>query len=468
MKAIKFMDIVKEVKAIDYTAKDRFIEVTSVEFDSRKVTPGSLFVPLVGGATDGHDYVQKAIENGAVATFWSRSADQAPSDQIAVIFVDDTLKAMQDLAAYYRRLHNPIVVGITGSNGKTTTKDMTAACLAAKYHVHKTQGNYNNEIGGPYTILQMPADTEVLVCEMGMSEFKEIELLSQIAQPDIAAITLIGESHLEFLGSRAGIAQAKLEILAGLKEDGVFIYPGNEPLIQSQMPELTKSIQMRSFGFDSSFDAYAYDLVEEQAGTYFKTNLDPNVRCMIPVIGSYNVSNALIALSIAKELQVPLEQAIFQLAQFQLTKNRLEWLKTLNGANLLNDAYNASPTSMMAVLKTLATAKMEATGRKIAVLGDIRELGDQTEYFHRHLSQGLDPQVIDKVYLFGPYMAYLADEIKDKYAKDQIFYEESQHDRLVAALEADIQEDDIVLVKSSFGTDLLQVVTALTGKKVKD
>ena len=175
MKAIRLMDVVKYTKAIDYTAKDRQISITSVEFDARKVTPGSLFVPLVGGATDGHSYIQQALDNGAVATLWSADPAQAPSDDLAVVFVDDTLQAFQDLANFYRRDLNPIVVGVTGSNGKTTTKDMTAMVLQAKYRVHKTQGNYNNEIGLPYTLLQMPEDTQVAVIEMGMSDFGEIK-----------------------------------------------------------------------------------------------------------------------------------------------------------------------------------------------------------------------------------------------------------------------------------------------------
>ncbi|MCW6680080.1 UDP-N-acetylmuramoyl-tripeptide--D-alanyl-D-alanine ligase [Aerococcaceae bacterium NML130460] len=461
MKPIKLMDVVKHVYAIDYTAKNRNILVENVEFDSRKITQNSLFVPLVGGATDGHDYIQQAIANGAIATLWSADPALAPSDDIAVIFVDDTLEAFQKLANYYRHLIDPIVVGITGSNGKTTTKDMTAMTLTAKYRVHKTEGNYNNEIGLPYTLLKMPADTQVCVCEMGMSGFGEIKLLSEIAQPDIAAITLIGESHLEHLGTRAGIAQAKLEILHGLTENGVFIYPGNEPLIESEMPEVERMMYLRSFGFNPDCDVYAYDLVEEQNQTFFKTNVDNNVTCVIPVLGAYNVSNALIALSVAEVLDVPMEQAIFTLSQFKLTANRLEWLKTHHGADLLNDAYNASPTSMRAVLQTFST--LDAS-RKIAVLGDIRELGENSAQFHSELSASLDPSKIEKVYLFGTKMRALYDTLQTKYSAEHLFYEESNHERLIEALNQDVRSTDMVLVKSSFGTDLLKVVETLRRK----
>lgn len=464
MKPIKLMDVVKHVHAIDYTAKDRTIEINNVEFDSRKVTPGSLFVPLKG-ATDGHNYIQQAIDNGAIATLWSNAESEAPSDQIAVVLVDDTLIAMQDLAKYYRQVINPIVVGITGSNGKTTTKDMTATTLAAKYIVHKTQGNYNNEIGLPYTLLKMPEDTQVCIAEMGMSGFGEIELLSHIAQPDIAAITLIGESHLEFLGSREGIAKAKMEILSGLKPGGYFVYPGNEPLIAARLETLNPLFKTSSFGFDPMYDVYAEDLSEEQSKTYFKTNVDPNIVSSIPVIGAYNVSNALIALTIAKYLNIPMEQAIFQLSQFKLTAHRLEWMKTLNGADLLNDAYNASPTSMRAILTTLSNVPVEKSGRKLAVLGEVRELGEASEALHRGLSDALNPKKIDAVYLFGKEMRYLYEELQTKYEIAQLFYEEKEHQVLIDQLQKDIHSDDVVLMKSSLGVDLLKVVTALTGQE---
>ncbi|MGF3067298.1 UDP-N-acetylmuramoyl-tripeptide--D-alanyl-D-alanine ligase [Facklamia sp. P12945] len=468
MKAIQINEIIKTLKLNPFNYQPVLgQEITSVEFDSRKVKKASLFVPLVGGTTDGHDYIQNAIDNGAIACFWSRPIEEAPSEQLIVIKVEDTLAAFHQLANYYRHLIQPIVIGITGSNGKTTAKDMTAMSLTSKYSVHKTQGNYNNEIGMPYTLLQMPEDTQVCVLEMGMSDFGEISRLSKIAEPDIAVVTIIGESHLEFLGSRQGITQAKLEILDGLTSNGIFLYPGNEPLIEAELQKKQVKIKSYCFGFEKSDDFYAYAINQEYNKTFFRTNIDENVLCSIPIIGAYNVTNALIALSIAKLLEVPTEQAIFQLSQFKLTANRVQWLTTKNGARLLNDAYNASPTSMRAVLNTLADVEVEGAGRKIAVLGDIRELGAKSEEYHRSLKDSLDVSVLDKVYLFGDQMAYLYDELQKTFAKEQLFYEKADHQRLIDALSIETSNEDVILVKSSFGVDLLSVVTALTGIKTQ-
>ncbi|MCR8969545.1 UDP-N-acetylmuramoyl-tripeptide--D-alanyl-D-alanine ligase [Facklamia sp. 7083-14-GEN3] len=468
MKAIQINEIIETLK-LNPSAYQSVLdhEISSVEFDSRKIQNASLFVPLVGGTTDGHDYIQNAIDNGAKACFWSRPLEEAPSEQLIVIKVEDTLAAFHQLANYYRHLIKPIVIGITGSNGKTTAKDMTAMSLTSKYIVHKTQGNYNNEIGMPYTLLQMPAETQVCVLEMGMSNFGEISSLSKIAEPDIAVVTIIGESHLEFLGSRRGITQAKLEILDGLTSNGIFLYPGNEPLIEVELQKKQANLKSYRFGFEEDYEFYAYDINQEYNKTFFRTNIDENVLCSIPIIGAYNVTNALIALSIAKLLEVPTEQAIFQLSQFKLTANRVQWLTTKNGARLLNDAYNASPTSMRAILKTLADVEVEGAGRKIAVLGDIRELGAKSEEYHRSLKDSLDLSVLDKVYLFGDQMAYLYDELQKTFAKEQLFYEKADHQRLINALNKETSNEDVILVKSSFGVDLLSVVTALTGIKTQ-
>lgn len=463
MRPIPLMEVVKAVHAIDYTAKDRQLMIDQVEFDSRKVKPGTLFVPLTGGQRDGHDFIQDAIDRGAVACLWSQSQATAPSDALATIFVDDTLQAFQALAKFYRDWLDPVVVGITGSNGKTTCKDMTLQVLAARYRVHGTLGNYNNEIGLPYTLLTMPEDTEVLVCEMGMSGFGDIALLSQLAQPDVAVITLIGESHMEFLGSRAGIAQAKLEILTGLKPEGVFIYPANEELLQAHRRQDPKPVKAFRVGLEATADLYARDIESGQYATTFKTNLTGEVQCIIPIMGSYNVMNALLALGVGMTLDVPLAQMVFQLSQVQLTGGRLEWLPGIQGAQILNDAYNASPSSMKAAIQALASLPDQGQ-RKLLVLGDIRELGEESASYHRDLAQVIDPDILGPVYLFGPEMEVLYQELGQRYPDMALHYIPDSHRDLVQALRDELQAGDQVLVKSSFGVDLLQVVQALRGQ----
>jgi UDP-N-acetylmuramoyl-tripeptide--D-alanyl-D-alanine ligase len=456
MKPLRIIDVVKAVGAIDYTSANRFAEITSVVFDSRKAEPDSLFVPLQG-ETDGHDYVQSAIKNGATATLWSRAAGEAP-EEIAVILVDDTLEALQKLAEAYLTMVHPKVVAITGSNGKTTTKDMTAAVLSARFRVHKTQGNYNNEIGMPMTILEMPEDTEVLVLEMGMSNFGEISLLSRLARPDVAIITLIGDSHLEFLGSRRGIAQAKLEILDGLKPEGTFIYPGDEPLIAEELPQ-GSSFRQLTFGTDETDAVYAYAVVPGKTRTTFRVNLDPAVDLEIPVLGVYNVRNALAALAAAQVLGLTMAEVKEALATFQLTANRTQWLEGINGSQLLNDAYNASPTSMTAVLRSFAQLPRE--GKKIVVLGDIRELGEHSSEMHAALATEISSEDFDQVYLYGAEMAALYEKLKPAFPEGALYHYVGEKAPLIDKLKTELQQADQVLIKSSFGTDLLAVVAAL-------
>lgn len=456
MKPMRIIDVVKAVKAIDYSSDNRFAEITSVVFDSRKASRESLFVPLKG-ATDGHDYVQAAIANGATATLWSAPEEEAPED-IAVILVKDTLTALQDLARAYLNEINPKVVAITGSNGKTTTKDMTAAVLNAKYNVHKTEGNYNNEIGLPYTILEMPADTEVVVLEMGMSGFGEISLLSKLATPDVAAITLIGESHLEFLGSRRNIAKAKLEILEGLKSDGLFIYPIDEPLLREEMP-IQGDYHKATFGIDHTASVYAYGIQSGKEETSFKVNIDETVIFSIPVLGEYNVQNALVALCIAEHFGISMLDAKGYLEHFELTENRSQWVPGIKGSQILNDAYNASPTSMKAVLE--AYRHLPNEGRRFILLGDILELGEQSEKLHADLATAIDPEHFDQIYLYGKEMSALFEALKETFPSERLHYFKGDKAPLVSALQNTLEENDQLLIKASFGTDLLSVVKSL-------
>lgn len=451
MKKMTIVEIVKAVKAIDYTSANRFAEVSSVEFNSKNCQAGSLFIPLTKGTTDGHQYVQNAVENGAIVTLWDRPQEEAP-DNIACIFVDDTLQAFQDLARYYLKSNGNKVVAITGSNGKTTTKDMVAAVLGSQYKTYKTQGNYNNEIGVPKTILDMPEKTEVLVLEMGMDDFGQIEQLSRLATPDIAVITLIGDSHLEFLGSREGIAKAKLEIIAGLSEEGVLIVPSQEPLLQGEI-----GFKRLTFGQNVQADMQLISVQSTTNQTVF-TIKDSTILFELPIIGAYNAYNASIAILVGRLFGLTDDIIASALASFKLTANRTEWLMGYNGSRLLNDAYNASPTSMKAILKDFQ--EIGNSAKKIVVLGDMRELGENSKALHASLADSIQEN-LDMVLLYGEHMGALYAVLKDRVP---VLYEKENKQVLIDWLKQHVEKDDMVLIKSSFGTNLLEVVTSLIAK----
>lgn len=446
-------EIVAAVNGVNHATQHDDQCVESVEFDTRKVIENSLFVPLKG-ARDGHDFIPQAIESGASLVLSEREL----SEDVSYIKVKDTLVALQQLAQYFLEKVHPKVIGITGSNGKTTTKDMTEAVLSQHYKTYKTQGNYNNHIGLPYTILSMPEDTEMLVLEMGMDHKGEIEVLSNIAKPDIAAITLIGESHIEYLGSRAGIAEAKMEITAGLKEDGVLIIPNDEPLLKRMIIDVPQTVE--SFGVGTEATLSASLLSETKVDTQFETNLFEGEVFSIPVLGGYNVKNALIALLIGRFFNVPVSKMKNGLATFDLTKNRTEWLKTNDGIDLLSDVYNANPTAMKLVLDTFSALKLE--GRKFVVLGDMLELGELSSQMHESVAEHISPQKIDQVYLYGEHMASLYNVLHNRMPQGSIhFYRKTEKKEMMTHLSEKIQPKDTVFLKASNGMGLSEVVEFL-------
>ena len=449
---LKVKEIVEAVNGKNINKISDTIELTSVEFDTRKVQAKTLFVPLKG-TRDGHDFIPQALESGADLVF----SDHVLDEKTPYILVEDTLKALQDLARFYLGKVNPKVCGITGSNGKTTTKDMTAAVLSTTYKTYKTQGNYNNEIGLPYTILSMDEETEMLVLEMGMDRKGDIELLSTIAQPDIAAITMIGESHIEFLGSRAGIAAGKMEITAGLKKDGVLIVPETENLLKPLLEGLTQNIQ--TFGLGNQVGLTAVIEKETREQTIFNARLfEKTETYTIPVLGQYNVTNALISLLIGAHFNVSMENMKKGLANFDLTKNRTEWLKTKDGIDILSDVYNANPTAMNLVLDSFS--KIESQGKKVVVLGDMLELGKNSKKMHESVSEHLDPEKIDEVFLYGSDMASLYEVIQSKFEKCYLFKKEEK-EKLKKELSEKLTTQDTVFLKASNGMGLKEIVDYL-------
>src|SRR5690606_23955313 len=346
----------------------RNVLIKGVSIDTRTISPGNLYIPIIGETFNGHQFVDKAIENGAAAVLWG-SDQPNPPQQIPVIFVKDTLEALQTLAKSYRDELSIRVVGVTGSNGKTTTKDMVASVLSTTMKVQKTEGNFNNHIGLPLTILRLEENTEVAVLEMGMSAFGEIEFLTLLARPDVAIITNVGESHMLDLGSREGIAKAKLEIVDGLSKQGKLIYYGDEPLLTERVK--TMNIDTTTFGESDNNNLYPMRIKQENEGTYFSINQQEGKEFYIPVLGKHNVNNAMSAIAVARHFGLSWEQIEKGLKQITITNMRLELIEGIDGINLINDAYNASPLSMKAAISLIHD--LQTTGKKIVVLGDMLE-----------------------------------------------------------------------------------------------
>ncbi|QED46356.1 UDP-N-acetylmuramoyl-tripeptide--D-alanyl-D-alanine ligase [Cytobacillus dafuensis] len=430
--------------------------ISGVCIDSRKINSGNLFVPFKGENSDGHRFVEDAIKKGASAALWQKDVPNPPL-HLPILVVENTLIALQELARNYRDALNVRVVGVTGSNGKTTTKDMTANLLSVKYKVQKTDGNFNNEIGLPLTILGLEEDTEIAVLEMGMSSKGEIDFLTRLARPEAAIITNIGESHLLDLGSREGIAEAKLEIMNGLQENGLLTYYGDEPLLNEPLTNYAGSSNIRTFGRSEKSDIFPVEIEQNDTGSIFKVNTS-NVEFKLPVLGTHNVLNALAAMTVAGYFGVLFEKMNEGFAELKLTNMRTELLQGKKGEKIINDAYNASPTSMLAAIELIS--QLPGYKKKILVLGDMLELGPQEKEFHIKMGESIDSDKIDYVFTFGKLGECIAEGAKTKLADDRVFAF-TEKLPLIEKLEKLVNEETIVLVKASRGMRLEEIVKAL-------
>ncbi|MEG0502198.1 MAG: UDP-N-acetylmuramoyl-tripeptide--D-alanyl-D-alanine ligase, partial [Cellulosilyticaceae bacterium] len=350
--------------------------ITNIVIDSRKITENSLFIPIKGDNFDGHHYIGTVFNKGAVATL--SEIEEVIDERIATIYVKDTRKALLDLANYYRSLFDLPVIAVTGSVGKTTTKDMISAVLSGKFNVHKTQGNFNNEIGLPLTLFDLEKAHEVVVLEMGMNHFGEIHNLSCTANPNIGVITNIGTSHIENLGSREGILKAKLEILDGLDEGGTLVINGDDVLL-AKLSDIGRPII--TCGKSEKNTYYATDIVCES--TWVKAVIhtpEDSYEVEVNAPGEHMIYNTLVAITVAERLGLTKDEILKGIASYKTGKMRMNIVACTNGITLIDDTYNASPDSMKAALKVLADFK--TSGKKIAVLGDMLEMGSHARTLH--------------------------------------------------------------------------------------
>ena len=429
------------------------VALTKPEFDSRLIGPGDLFVPLKG-ARDGHDFIETAFENGAVATLSEKEVEGHP-----YLLVDDVLAAFQKLAQYVLEKSQVDVLAVTGSNGKTTTKDMLAQLLSTTYKTYKTQGNYNNEIGLPYTVLHMPEGTEKLVLEMGQDHLGDIHLLSEIAHPKAAIVTLIGEAHLEFFKDRKEIAKGKLQIADGMPAGGLLLVPA-DPIVEDFLPSQQELVR-----FGEGADISITKLEERKDSLTFEANFLSDA-VDLPVTGKYNATNAMIAAYVALKEGISEEAIRASFKGLELTKNRTEWKKAGNGADILSDVYNANPTAMRLILETFSTIPANSNGRKLAVLADMKELGEQSIDLHNQMILSLSPDVLDTVIFYGQDIAGLAQLASQMFPLGHVYYfkktaEEDQFEDLVKQVKESLKEQDQILIKGSNSMNLAKLVEEL-------
>lgn len=436
----------------DGTVAPEFAEIafSGANFDTRRLQAGELFVAIVG-ARDGHDFAADAIQKGAAAVLASKPLDAA----IPAIYVDDTIKALQDIARHWRQTLHIKAVGVTGSVGKTTTKGMIAAVLNTAFVTQRTEENFNNGIGLPVTLLGMDETCEAAVLEMGMNHFGEIALLTRIAQPDIAVITNVGTMHIEFLGSREGILKAKLEILEGLRPGGIAIFNGDNDLLSKVAPEH----HALTFGLEKRNTVYAEDVKMRNGQTDFTAvGFGKRIPITLPVVGEHNVLNALAAVTVGLCCDLMPEQIREGLLHFQNHGMRQK-MYDLGSVHIIEDCYNAGPESMRASLQVLARAE----GRKIAVLGGMLELGSFAPQEH-YLVGKEAAKAADLLFAYGEHSEeYVRGALEEGIQFAQKF---DTHEDLTAALQAAILPGDTVLFKGSRGMRMERVLQNLDTSEI--
>ena len=365
------------------TLVDLDTPVGSVDTDSRAMTEGALFVPLVGERFDGHAYIGKSLENGAVGTLTDHELADYRPDKFYVL-VPDTMLALGDLAAYYRSKFDVKIIAVTGSVGKTTCKDMTAAVLSQKFRTLKTDGNFNNNIGVPKTLFRLSREHQVAVVEMGLNHVGEIDYLTRIARPDAAIITNIGDAHIENLGSRENTLMAKAEVFHGMKATGLAILNGDDPLLRSLDGKLNQSILW--YGQNDGNDYQCKNLDENFSDHMVMETVTPHGTWQqtIPGIGRYMIYPTLAAAAVGQWLGMTQEEIAEGVGHFVNSKMRMDTVRCGDGVTVLNDTYNANPQSMRAALEVLSKFDGDY---KVAVLGDMLELGDLSREAHEELGR---------------------------------------------------------------------------------
>lgn len=426
-------------------------EFNSICIDTRKIEKNNVYLAIKGENFNGNKFVLEAFEKGAsVAIIDEVLFDLNNRDNLeTVIKVQDTEKALLQLAHYYRKKLGLKIVGVTGSCGKTSTKDLIAAFLSEKYKVFKTKGNFNNQIGLPLMILELDSSIDVAVLEMGMSNLGEIDVLANCARPDIAVITNIGLSHIENLKTQENILKAKSEIFNYFDEGNSLIINGED---ENLLKIKDKCFEILKIGYNHEYDVYAFNIIlEEDKTTFTVKDKEEEFIFTIPMAGKHNVLNSMLAIEVAKKLNVTFNEMKRGIKNLEATSMRLQVIKK-NKITIINDCYNASPDSMKSSMDVLSTYKI---GRKIAILGTMNELGEEAANSHKEVGKYASNKV-DLLIAIGKYN----DCFKEGFAGENLITFTTKEE-CINNLSTIIKENDVVLVKASRGMKFEDIVSSL-------
>jgi UDP-N-acetylmuramoyl-tripeptide--D-alanyl-D-alanine ligase len=434
------------------------VDVAGVSTDSRTVRPGDLFFAIRGESFDGHEYVEDAFAKGACAAVVSeaRVAGGGPNGGPR-LFVDDTVEALLRLSGWYRGRFDVPVVAITGSNGKTTTKDMAASVLSRHYRTTKTRGNYNNHIGVPLTLFGIESEHEVAVVEMGMNHPGEIARLAEAARPSVGVVTNVSEAHMETMHDVDTIASAKAELIEALPADGVAVLNWDDERVRAMWTRGPANVM--TFGLSPDAEVRATDVEAGAEGVSFE--LADGGRVELPVPGRHNVMNALAAIAVGRAMGVPDDDAIAGLAEFEMSPMRMS-VSSVGGMTVINDAYNCNPGSLKAALEVLVDAAGDRTAA--AALGDMLELGDTSEESHREAGVRAAELGVDRLYLFGTEVSALAAGAVDAGMPSSRVNVYESKTALVETIRKELDELAVLLVKGSRGMRMEEVVELLTAE----
>ncbi len=455
---LKIKDILKVTNG-KLIVGDENVECENFSKDTRDIKKGDTYIGIKGEKYDGSIFWKEALDNGSETVIIEKigleDIEINKYKNKNIIQVEDTKKALKQIAIAKRNLYKDlIVVGVTGSSGKTSTKDIIANVLGQKYKTLKTEGNNNNDIGLPLTILKL-RDHEVAVIEMGMNHFGEISELTKIAKPTISVVTNIGTSHIDNLGSRENIMKAKLEILEGM-EKPLIIINDDDKLLNKWANENENKIEIHRFGIKENSECMAFDINKEEENIdYICKYKSEEIKINIPVGNEVFVLNSLCAVLIGKLLDLSDTDIQNGISTIKLTKKRMEIIKIENDITIINDTYNANPESMLASLKYLSNINRD---RKIAVLGDMYGLGDFTEELHRKIGIEISKMNIDYLFLVGEFSKFIKDEAIKNGMPENIIFHFDNNDELLKAVKSFMENGDVILFKASNAMRLFDVV----------